>query len=111
MKLFIIAAIVNLVAAFFDGFTTQLAIKQGDIEGNKVLTAIYGTNRPSALQEYIIGGAIEAGELLAYSLLQVFAGFPEWIFVTLLLTEADVHIACAISNYKLAKTGKALFTL
>ena len=111
MKLFVIAAIVNLVAAFFDGFTTKLAIKQGDVEGNLVLDKIYGTNRPSALQEYGIGGTIEAIELTLYLILHKFAGVPFWVFITLLFAEASVHIACAISNYKLAKTGKALFTL
>ena len=110
MHLFIIALIVNWIAAFFDGFTTQLAIKQGDIEGNKVLDFIYRTNQPSALQEYGIGGAIELAELGLYLLL-IHAGFPFWMFIALLLAEASAHIACAASNYHLAKTGKALFTL
>jgi hypothetical protein len=110
MHLFIIALIVNWIAAFFDGFTTQLAIKQGDIEGNKVLDFIYRTNTPSALQEYGVGGAIELAELGLYLLL-IHAGFPFWMFIGLLLAEAGVHIACAASNYHLAKTGKALFTL
>lgn len=111
MHFFIVAVIINWIASFFDGFTTQLAIKHGDIEGNLVLDKIYGTNKPSALQEYGIGFAIEAVEVALYVALHRFAGFPFWIFITLLLGEAGVHIACAISNYKLVKTGKALFTL
>jgi len=108
---FPIAVAVNLVAAFCDGYTTQLAIKQGDVEGNLVLDKIYGTNKPSALQEYGIGGAIEVTEIALYLALHHFAGVPFWVFITLLLAEASVHVACAISNYKLAKTGKAWFTL
>ena len=110
MHTFILAVVLNWIAAFFDGFTTQLCIKQGDIEGNLLLDKIYGTNKPTALQEYGIGGAIEVAEVGLYLLLIHF-GVSIWVPITLLLAEAGVHVACAISNYKLAKTGKAIFTL
>lgn len=110
MIFFIVAIIINWIAAFFDGFTTQQCIKAGYIEGNKVLDWIYRTNKPTALQEYGIGGAIELAEVGLYLLLIHF-GFPFWVPIILLLVEAGVHVACAFSNHQLATTGKALFTL
>jgi hypothetical protein len=111
MHFYAVAAILNVIASFADGYTTQMAIKVGDVEGNKVLSFVYGTNRPDGAQEYGIGGAIELGEIAAYLALYHFAGVSLWVFSALALAEMSVHIACAISNYRLAKTGKALFTL
>jgi hypothetical protein len=111
MHPFIVAVIINWIAAFFDGFTTQMAIKTGAVEGNLVLDKIYGTNKPTALQEYGIGFGLEAAEVALYLVGHKFLAVPFWVFIVLLLAEAGVHVACAVSNYQLAKTGKALFTL
>lgn len=111
MNFFLIAAIFVCIAAFFDQFTTQLCIKAGDIEGNKALDWIYGTNKPTPLQGYGFGVLAIAAEISFYLLMHHFAGLWIGVGTILLSAEAAVHVACAISNYKLVKTGKALFTL
>lgn len=111
MNFFLFACIFVIIAAFFDQFTTQLDISVGDIEGNKTLDWIYGTNKPTPLQGYGFGALAIAAEIAFYFLMHRYAGVWIGLGVIFLTAEAFVHVACAISNYHLYKTGKALFTL
>jgi hypothetical protein len=111
MNLFIVAAILVSIAAFFDQFTTQLCIKAGDIEANQVLDWLYRTNKPTPLQGYGFSVLAIAAEISLYLALYHFFGLWIGVGIILLSAETAVHVACAISNYKLVKTGKALFVL
>lgn len=97
------------LAAFGDGYTTQMGIEKGNlIESNKFLDALYGTNLPKAWQTYGIGFGIIGLEVLVGTLLikhNTFGTAFLWPYGALM--QAGFHIYCIFSNYKL-DTGKSL---
>jgi hypothetical protein len=97
------------LAAFGDGYTTQVGVKSGKlVEGNKLLDDITGTDTPNAFQTYGVGFLIITAEVL-FGTLAIHNNLwgMKWIWPYAALIQAGFHVFCIFDNYKL-DTGKSL---
>jgi hypothetical protein len=59
----LIAAIILCCAAFADGYTTWSGVKNNKlVEVNPLFVKLYGTDKPGAVDEFVYGFLIVAGE-------------------------------------------------
>ena len=86
-----IAISVLAIGAFCDGVTTNLAIRKGAHEADKIMVWIFGTAFPTAKTVYLRGGLVIAAEA---ALALMFAHFWPHVGIGLavaLLAQAGIH--------------------
>ena len=103
----LIAAIILCCAAFADGYTTWSGVKTNKlVEGNPLFVWLYGTSQPNAVDEFVYGFLIVAGEIaLAWALIH-YKVMASWVWPSVLFGQSFWHVWAAISNYKLIKGAK-----
>jgi hypothetical protein len=98
----LIAAIILFCAAFADGYTTWKGVKTGKlVEGNPLFVKLYGTNKPGAVDEFVYGSLLVAGEIGLAALLIHLHAMVSWVWPSILIGQAVWHVIAAIMNYKL----------
>ena len=103
----LIAAIILCCAAFADGYTTWSGVKNNKlVEVNPLFVKLYGTDKPGAVDEFVYGFLLVAGEIaLAWALIHHHV-MASWVWSSILIAQAGWHIAAAIMNYRLIKGVK-----
>jgi hypothetical protein len=94
--MFIEIAIVSVsVGAFLDGASTNWAIAKGNVEIDRIMVWIFGTNKPTAEVVYVRGGLTIALESLVAIIMSHW--YP-WFGVTL-IGQAVYHCYAAYKNW------------
>jgi hypothetical protein len=102
--MFILTTAITALAlgAFFDGLTTNSAIKRGAHEANPAMVWLFGTARPSAATVYLRGGVViaaESGIALTFSHFAPHVGIG---IAVALLAQTAIHFFEVFHNLKQA---------
>jgi hypothetical protein len=90
MLLTIAIAAVSL-GAFFDGWSTNLAIRKGAHEANPLMVKIFGTNKPDAKTTFLRGTGVISCESFAALAISHFHPHAAAFFATAFFIQTAIH--------------------
>jgi hypothetical protein len=103
-NMFLQIAISSLaVGAFFDGWSTNAAIRRGAHEADPVMVEVFGTSTPTAMTVYLRGGLVIASEAALALVISHFYPHVGIGVAVALLAQAGIHMYESIHNLKQGK--------